>query len=96
MTVIIVTCNIIIICVNSISDKFFHIPFIFLNWQGCNLTVIYNMAHLKQVSIPDLPDEVIEHIMIFLSFSDLFKLTKAGTRLENCAKRVSKKKPFRK
>ena len=54
------------------------------------------MAGLKQVSILDLPDEVIEHIMTFLSFADLFELTKAETRLENCAKRVSKKKPFRK
>ena len=87
MNAIIVKCNIIIVCANSISDKFFHIPFPIFNWQSCNL---------KEVSILDLPDEVIEHIMIFLSFVDLYKLSKAGTRFENCAKRASKKKPYRK
>ena len=54
------------------------------------------MASLKEASILDLPDEIIEHIMIFLSFADLFKLSKEGKRLEDCVKRVSKKKPVRK
>ena len=54
------------------------------------------MAHLKIISILDLPDEVLEHIMTFLSFADLFKLSIEGTRLKDCVKRVSKNKPFRK
>ena len=54
------------------------------------------MACLEEVSIPDLPDEVLEHIISFLSFADIFKLYKEGTRLGACAKRVSRKKPFRK
>ena len=54
------------------------------------------MAHLKIISILDLPDEVLEHIMTFLSFADLFKLSIEGTRLKECVKRVSKNKPFRK
>ena len=54
------------------------------------------MASLNQKSILELPDEVIEEIMIFLSFSDLFNLMKQGTRMEDCAKRVLKNKPFSK
>ena len=52
------------------------------------------MASLKQISFHDLPDEVIEYIMTFLSFTDLFNLGKESRRLRDCAKRVSKKKPF--
>ena len=54
------------------------------------------MALLEEVSILYLPDEVIEHIMTFLSFVDLFKLIKEGTRLGDCAKRGARNKPFRK
>ena len=54
------------------------------------------MALLEEESILYLPDEVIEHIMTFLSFADLFKLIKEGTRLGDCAKRGARKKPFRK
>ena len=43
-----------------------------------------------------LPDEVIEKIMTYLSFSDLLNLRKEGGRLEGCAIRVLKKKPFSK
>ena len=43
-----------------------------------------------------LPDEVIEKIMAYLSFSDLLNLRKEGGRLEGCATRVLKKKPFSK
>ena len=54
------------------------------------------MACLEEESIPDLPDEVIEHIISFLSFADIFKLNKERTRLGACAKRVSRTKPFSK
>ena len=43
-----------------------------------------------------LPDEVIEKIMTYLSFPDLFNLSKEGIRLEGCAMRVLKKKKFSK
>ena len=43
-----------------------------------------------------LPDEVIEKIMAYLSFSDLLNLRKEGGRMEGCAIRVLKKKPFSK
>ena len=43
-----------------------------------------------------LPDEVIEKIMSYLSFSELLNLRKEGGRLEGCAIRVMKKKPFSK
>ena len=52
------------------------------------------MARLEVISILDLPDEVLQHIMTFLSFTDLFKLSIEGTRLKDCVKRVSKNKPF--
>ena len=52
------------------------------------------MDRLVKKSITDLPDEVIEIIMAFLSFTDLFNLSKEGKKLAECAKRVSKKKPF--
>ena len=54
------------------------------------------MEHLVKKSIFDLPDESIELIMEYLSFKDLFNLTKERNRLAECAKRVSKKKPFSK
>ena len=52
------------------------------------------MECLVEKTILDLPDETLEHIMTFLSFSDLFKLSKEGHRLECCAKRILKEKPF--
>ena len=52
------------------------------------------MDRLVKKSILDLPDEVIEIIMAFFSFDDLFNLSKVGKKLADCAKRVSKKKPF--
>ena len=51
---------------------------------------------LKQKSILDLPDEVIEMMISFLSFCDLYKLRKQGKRLADCTERVLKKKPFSK
>ena len=47
-------------------------------------------------SLLDLPDEVIEEMMTFLSFCDLYKLKKLGKQLEDCTEKVLKKKPFRK
>ena len=51
---------------------------------------------LKQKSILDLPDEVIEMMISFLSFCDLYKLRKQGKRLADCTEKVLKKKPFSK
>ena len=54
---------------------------------------------LDQTPILDLellPDEVLEEIITYLSFSDLFNLSKEGVRLEGCAMRVLKKKAFSK
>ena len=42
--------------------------------------------------ILDLPDEIIEEIMSFVSFADLFNLSK--TKLKKYANRVAKHKPF--
>ena len=52
------------------------------------------MDRLVKKSILDLPDEVIEIIMAFLSFTDLVNLGITRKKLADCAKRVSKKKPF--
>ena len=54
------------------------------------------MDPLVKDSLLNMPDEVIEHVMFFLSFDDLLKLREEGKRLEDCARRVSKMKPFRK
>ena len=54
------------------------------------------MEYLNQKSILELPDEVIEEIMSYLSFSDLLNLSKEGARMEDCAKRVMKNKAFSK
>ena len=52
------------------------------------------MDRLVKRSMADLPEEVIEIMMAFLSFTDLFNLSKEEGKLAECAKRVSKKKPF--
>ena len=54
------------------------------------------MNPLEKNLVLNLPDEVIEYIMSFLSFADLWKLSKGKKRLVDCARRVSKMKPFRK
>ena len=54
------------------------------------------MSSLEKMTILDFPDEIIELMMTFLRFSDLFNLSKIGKRFEDCAKRVMKKKPFSK
>ena len=54
------------------------------------------MTCLENKSIFHCPDEVIEEIMTFLSFADLYNLSKVEKRLQDCTKRVLKKKPFSK
>ena len=54
------------------------------------------MGRLEKNLALNLPDEVIEYIMSYLSFADLWKLSKGKKRLVDCARRVSKMKPFRK
>ena len=54
------------------------------------------MTSLNEKYILDFPDEVIEEIMAFLSYSDYFNLSKVDKRLQDCAERVLKKKPFSK
>ena len=54
------------------------------------------MACLEQKSILDLPDEAIEVIMNFLSYKDLFSLSKDMGRLKDCVTRVLKRREFRK
>ena len=52
---------------------------------------------LSRKCLLDLPDEMIEGIVAFLSFDELSSLYQLGNkRLYECAKRASKKKPFRK
>ena len=51
------------------------------------------MTDLGQISLLNLPDEIIEVVTSFLSFKELVKLTKLGSkRLEECANRTLKKK----
>ena len=51
----------------------------------------------QKICLLDLPDEIIEAIAAFLSFDDLSSLYQLGNRrLYDCAKRASKKKPYRK
>ena len=46
------------------------------------------MTDLGRVSLMNLPDEIIEVVTSFLSFKDLVRLTKLGSkRLEECANR---------
>ena len=54
------------------------------------------MACLMQKSILDLPDEIIEEIMAFLTFNDLNSLRNTGKLLRDRANRVIEKKPFSK
>ena len=53
-------------------------------------------VNLVPISLQDLPVEIIEEIIGYLSFIDLDKLSKLENRLKECVKRVSKKKPFSK
>ena len=49
------------------------------------------MDRLIGKSILDLPDEVVELTMDFLSYIDLMNLSKAGSKFAICAKRVLKR-----
>ena len=53
-------------------------------------------VYLEPISLQDLPVEIIEEIIGYLSFIDLGKLSKLENRLKECVERVSKKKPFSK
>ena len=71
------------------------------NWKRMNRNTTTSghrskIECLEKQSILVLPDEVIEEIMTFLLFSDLFNLSKVKKRLKNCAKRVMENKPFSK
>ena len=59
-------------------------------WNWINFK---DMACLEQKSFLNFPDEIIEHILAFLSFNDLYNVGKVEKRLEDCAKRVLEKKP---
>ena len=51
------------------------------------------MTNLGQISLMNLPDEIIEVVTSFLSFEELMRLTRVGNkRLEEVAKRTLKKK----
>ena len=52
--------------------------------------------NLEQKSILDLPDEVIDEIMAYLSYNDLYKLRNVGSRLGDCAKEALKNRAFSK
>ena len=54
------------------------------------------LEHNPILDLELLPDEVLEQMMTYLEFSDLFNLSKEGVRLEDCAMRVLKKKTFSK
>ena len=54
------------------------------------------MDRLIDKSILDLPDEVIELVMDFLSLTDIMNLSTAGSKFADCAKRVLKRKTFSK
>ena len=54
------------------------------------------LEHKPILDLELIPDEVLEEIMTYLSFSDLFNLSKEGVRMEDCAMRVLKKKTFSK
>ena len=54
------------------------------------------LEHNPILDLELLPDEVLEKIMTYLAFSDLFNLSKEGVRLEDCAMRELKKKTFSK
>ena len=51
------------------------------------------MTNLGQISLMNLPDEIIEVVTSFLSFEELMSLTRVGNkRLEEVAKRTLKKR----
>ena len=51
------------------------------------------MTGLERTSLMNLPDETIEEVTSFLSFEELMKLAKLGSkRLKECAKRTLTKR----
>ena len=53
-------------------------------------------SNLDEDLLLSLPDEIIEEIMSYLSYSDLYNLSAMGKRLRDCTVRARKKMPFRK
>ena len=59
----------------------------------------YNLkqnSNLDEDLLLSLPDEIIEEIMSYLSYSDLYNLSDIGKRLRDCTVRARKKMPFSK
>lgn len=86
---------------SSISLKYVHFH-TFSNIESLTymLNIIYSKNRIRfnmiQKSILDLPDEIIEEIMTFLTFNDLLNLRNTGKLLRDCAKRIIEKKTFSK
>ena len=53
-------------------------------------------SNLDEDLLLSLPDEIIEEIMSYLSYSDLYNLSDIGKRLRDCTVRARKKMPFSK
>ena len=53
-------------------------------------------SNLDKDLLLSLPDEIIEEIMSYLSYSDLYNLKKGGKRIRDCSVRVLQKRPFSK
>ena len=52
--------------------------------------------NLHEDLLLSLPDEIIEEIMSYLSYSDLYNLSDIGKRLRDCTERARKKMPVSK
>ena len=52
------------------------------------------MSCLVRTSILDLPDEIIENILSFVSWPDLINLSKTEKRLKKLSNRIAKHRPF--
>ena len=52
------------------------------------------MTCLVKNSILDLPNEIIENVLSFVSWSDLINLSNTGRRLKKLTDRIAKHRPF--
>ena len=67
--------------------------------MGCFTSKENNLkqnSNLDEDLLLSLPDEIIEEIMSYLSYSDLYNLSDIGKRLRDCTVRARKKMPFSK
>ena len=53
-------------------------------------------SNLDEDLLLSLPDELIEEIMSYLSYSDLYNLSDIGKRLRDCSMRAQIRMPFSK